>query len=136
MADKIKFDPKRTELYKHAVRELNIAGITKEDSDLSGAIQDCVLKLVAHFIKQRHSEQSGELVKQIFIQLVSHEILTPLTDNPDEWESVSKEFGTPMWQSLRSPAYFSKDGGKTWFHAKTNKIGTSVKHDEAKKTTK
>lgn len=122
------FDPNKSNLVAHAIRELKIAGIGEEDSDYGGAISKCVLDLITLFASQRHSGGSAELVRQIFAQLSDFEVLTPITDDPEEWESVSKEFNEPMWQNKRGTAYFSKDGGKTWMHVGTKVKGRSVSH--------
>jgi hypothetical protein len=41
-------------------------------------------------------------------------VLSPITA-ADEWTDRSVESGYPLWQSVRCPSVFSKDGGATWY---------------------
>ena len=127
MADTPHKEEQDSPLIAHAKRELALAGIDKADSDYGGALATAALDLIRTFAGQRHSGASAEMVKQIFLQLASFEVLTPLTNSPEEWRSVSKEMGEPMWQNVRGPAYLSRDGGKTWFRADNAKVtGKSI----------
>lgn len=63
--------------------------------------------------------------------------LSPITDQPDEWEEYEDihrnmktggEEKTIRWVSTRAPSIISMDGGKTWVDYRTNKEGVSVDH--------
>lgn len=113
-------------LIKHAKDELKRAGLFDKDADYGGMIAKAVMELMKVFSKQGHSGFSAPWVTELFAKLASYETLTPLTDNPKEWEDVSEYCdGDKLWQNKRNSAYFSKDGGKTWYNVddKTIKEG-------------
>lgn len=130
------FNPETSNLVAHAKRELSLAGIDNADSDYGGAIATAVTELVTTFASQRHSGCSAQITIEILNRLLRYETLTPLTDNPGEWQSVSQHFNEPMWQNIRSPKHFSRDGGKTYYDVETNKRGRSMtakEFEDAKK---
>lgn len=106
-------------LVKHAETELRLAGLFDADSDYGGALGTAVLELVKAFAAQGHSGFSAGMVRELFSTLSNWKTLTPLTSNPDEWMCVTEEMlpngAGPMWQSKRSPGFFSRDGGATWY---------------------
>lgn len=126
---------KKSPLVEHAERELKLAGIDKSDSDYGGMLYRAVLELVRTFSKQQHSGTSAELTVNILTQLLNFEVLTPVTDDPAEWKSVSEIVKEPMWQNVRGGNYFSRDGGKSWFHINTNQKGRSISKSEEKNET-
>lgn len=81
--------------------------------ELEKKIADSILKMIEAWNKVGHSGGSAGWTREIVYKLLNWENLTALTSNPDEWNDVSEESGTPMWQNNRNPAVFSKDGGKT-----------------------
>ena len=70
------------------------------------------MALVKIFAEQGHSGYSAAMTTEIVTKLMRYEPLTPLTSDPSEWMEV--ESGK-MWQSIRKPSAFSKDGGQTWY---------------------
>lgn len=103
-------------LITHAERELRRAGLFDEASDYRGMIGNSVMDLICAFADARHSGGSAELTLAVFEKLARFKPLTPLTDDPAEWRDVSEYYGgQPMWQSIRNPACFSTDGGKTHY---------------------
>jgi hypothetical protein len=98
----------------HAERELRRAGLFDRDSDYGGMVGTATLDLVRRFGEQGHSGFSAGLVRDLFGRLAAFEALTPLTDDPDEWNDVSAMSGTPLWQSRRDSTAFSEDAGKTY----------------------
>ena len=102
-------------LVKHAKKELELAGLFDKDSDYDGMLGESALEIVKVFAKQGHSGFSAEVTTQLVEKLMRYEPLTPLTYEPDEWNDVSKESGSPMWQNKRKSSVFSKDGGKTHY---------------------
>lgn len=98
----------------HAERELRRAGLFDKDSDYGGMVGAATLDLVRRFGKQGHSGFSAALVRDLFGRLADYQALTPLTDDPAEWNDVSAMSGTPLWQSRRDSTAFSEDAGKTY----------------------
>lgn len=120
------FSPEESLLVAHARRELDLAGINDKDSDYGGLLASAALELIGTFAAQGHSGTSAEITTEIFNKLARFETLSPLTTDPDEWQSVSEMSGYPLWQSKRSPAHFSKDGGRTFYNVRNNKTGRSL----------
>jgi hypothetical protein len=123
-ASYIRFIPTfESNLVDHAIRELELAGmITKEanEDDIEGSYNNLVSKSVIELIRlmssQGHSGLSASMVTHIFDLLSKYKTLTPISDNPKEWNDVSDMMGDePCWQNNRDPSYFSTDGGKTWY---------------------
>jgi len=102
-------------LVYHAHRELSLAGLGDEDADYGGMLEKAVLELIETFDNQGHSGASAAITIHLFHELVNWRTLSPLTDDPDEWQSVSEVTGEEMWQSKRRPDAFSTDGGKTHY---------------------
>lgn len=101
-------------LREHALREVTKAGLLDADSDYGGMLGKAVVELVEVFSKQGHSGFSAGLALSIFEKLVRYKPLTPLTSDPEEWMDVGEMSGRPIWQSMRCPSVFSRDGGATW----------------------
>ena len=98
-------------LIDHAERELELLGNDE-------AMNQGILAMVAVFSTMGHSGSSAEYTTQVLARLLRYENLTPLTDDPDEWNDVS-HYGGPdspaTWQCRRNPEAFSLDGGKTYY---------------------
>lgn len=107
-------------LVEHAESELKLAGFFDKDADYGGMLGNAVLELIDLFAKQGHSGFSAGLAIHLFNELAQYKPLTPLTTNPDEWFDISDMNGSPMWQSKRNSAVFSKDGGQTWYDLNDN----------------
>lgn len=104
-------------LIDHARRELRTAGYYSKDADYGGHLPEAVLPLIGAFAAAGHSGGSAHAVIDLFQSLAKFEILSPLSDNPDEWMEVSLHSGNepPCWQSRRDGSCFSNDGGKTYY---------------------
>jgi hypothetical protein len=105
-------------LVEYAEEELTRAGLLSKESDYEGMLGEAALAIVKVFASQGHSGYSAEMVTQLVEKLMRYEPLTPLTYEPDEWNDVSQESGTPMWQNKRKFNVFSIDGGKTHYEIK------------------
>jgi len=130
-------EPKEeTNLVKHARRELQLAGIGDTDADYGGALDPAVMELIEVFSAQGHSGASAGLCLAMFYRLAQFKALSPLTDDPAEWEEVTDRVLTPeqiaegqrMWQNIRQGSTFSKDGGKTWKDLELQQSGESQPH--------
>ncbi|WP_020135022.1 hypothetical protein [Streptomyces sp. 351MFTsu5.1] len=94
-------------LVDHARRELALIG---EDQD----VIDGIAKVIEAFTKVADSGGSTPFVIARIEKLMRFEPLSPLTDDPAEWQDQSEASGVPLWQSTRNPSAFSTDGGKTY----------------------
>lgn len=112
-------------LLEHAKRELDLLGMPEpkdynedtEQWDPDAAMRIGILDIIFNFSQQGHSGFSAGYAIGCLEKLLRFENLTPLTNNPDEWQDVA-EFsgGHALWQSHRNPACFSPDGGLTYYH--------------------
>lgn len=108
-------------LVNHAKRELELAGFPKEPHveegfaiDYDYEIAQGVVKMVELFASEGHSGMSASISLSMLQKLLNFDPLTPLTDDPAEWNQVDVD----MWQSVRQSESFSKDGGKTFYTLK------------------
>lgn len=95
----------------HAVRELALLGNGPE-------VDDHVIEIVRIFSKAGHSGSSASYTIELISKLLRFENLTPLTDNPEEWQFVGEEIwgiSGGIWQNRRNSEAFSNDGGKTYY---------------------
>ncbi len=120
-------------LVEHAKEELERAGLFDKDSDYDGMIGKAVMDLCKCFSGQGHSGFSANWVMDLFNQLGKYKTLTPITDDPAEWEDVSEMGGgckKKTWQCKRNPSLFSENGGKSYHDVndKKRKKTRSRKH--------
>ncbi len=99
-------------LTSHAETELRRAGLFDKDSDYNGMLGTAVLELVKLFAKQGHSGYSANMTLQLFSRLGAYRPLTPITNDPAEWNDVSEISDGPWFQNKRDLSAFSHDGGK------------------------
>lgn len=98
-------------LVLHARRELELLGSQPE-------IDEHVMQIVEIFSRAGHSGSSAYYTIELISRLLSYQNLTPLTDNPDEWECHDEGVsGVPggLWQNKRNGEAFSNDGGVTYY---------------------
>lgn len=112
-------------LVAHARRELSLC-----ESD--PWLIDGIVKIVQSFADMGHSGGSASITIGIVNELLQYHNLTPLTDDPTDWQDRSVESGYPLWQCRRRSDAFSEDGGATYWllnedEAK-NKIHISAPH--------
>jgi hypothetical protein len=103
-------------LVEHAKRELALIG--GEDDEMQQLMNKNIIEMVEVFSKAGHSGFSAEHAIQTLEKLLRFENLTPLTDDPDEWNHVHETvWGAPngVWQNRRNSEAFSEDGGKTYY---------------------
>lgn len=94
-------------LVNHARSELALLG---EDQDVT----DDIVKVIEAFAEVADSGGSTPFVIARIEKLMRFEPLSPLTDDPAEWQDQSEASGAPLWQSRRNPMAFSVDGGRTY----------------------
>lgn len=130
-------------LVEHAIFELTRADLIDNPDPQARKVATDTIALVKRFEKQQHSQTTGKWVLEFFQNICYFVPLTPLTDDPEEWEKFdiekkNTETGeievTHRWQSRRAPSIISEDEGKTFYDMQTGKNGTSLDHvEEAKK---
>lgn len=111
-------------LVAHARRELELVG---EDPSI---IADC-LKVVQAFADMGHSGSSAFFFTDAFTKLFSYGVLSPLTNNPEEWYFHGEDFGggpDGVWQNIRGSSCFSNDGGLTFYDLNEIVDGVKVFH--------
>lgn len=82
----------------------------ESDQDYSQMIGNCVYSICDLFAKQQHSGSSAHYTKMLLQKLlIDDSTLSPLTNNKDEWQDVSKESGYTLYQSKRNFSCFSED---------------------------
>lgn len=99
-----------SESFKHAEREMELAGLYEPGADYGGLLTRAVHDLLEAHYNQHHSGFSHLITLKIFNKLANGEPLTDLTDNPEDWLEV----GDGVWQNIRQSEAFSRDGGKTY----------------------
>ena len=96
-------------LVEHALREL-----PRVESD--PWLIDGLVKVVQAFAEMGHSGGSASVAIPMLNDLLLRKNLSPLTDDPAEWQDMSKIIGgTPIWQNIRNSEALSLDGGKTYY---------------------
>jgi hypothetical protein len=99
----------KSNLIKHAEYELSL--IDEEPEFVAG-----YLTMIQIFADMNHSGVSASVFIAVLRALLRFENLTPITNAPDEWNGILESDEDSLWQSRRNPAYFSRDGGKTYYH--------------------
>lgn len=98
-------------LVEHASRELERCGQTAEDPGYAASL----VAAVAAFASYGHSGGSASFAIEQLNTLLQFRTLAPLTTDPEEWCDRSEISSSPLWQNVRDPAAFSRDGGQTWY---------------------
>jgi hypothetical protein len=107
------FDPKQSNSYQHAEREMKLLFGDDYSGDFyKGLLPESVLRLMEVFAQEGHSGMSAGMAITLFSQLADFKALTPLTNNPAEWNHVSDN----MWQNIRQSSSFSNDAGLTYYN--------------------
>lgn len=112
-------------LVDHAKRELALAG---NDDDFNQSI----IKAVEAFSSFGHSGGSASVAIPMLNDLLNFRNLTPLTDDPDEWNHVSEDVwgeAGGVWQNQRNSEAFSNDGGTTYYLLSESKDGERIMHE-------
>jgi len=105
---------RESKLVQHAESELRRAGMYDADADYAGMLPPAVMDLVRVHSMQGHSGFSHGYTLMLFNKVVNFQVLTPITDDPNEWMDCSMMSGKPSWQNKRQSSCFSEDGGKTY----------------------
>ena len=124
-------------LIEHAAYELTKAGMANNTDPEARQAATNTLALVRRIEKMNMTDRQAQFVLEAFSILTQFLPLTPITDDPEEWEKFEidrKNVDTgevekrEVWQSRRATSIFSEDKGKTFTDQRTGKTGTSVDH--------
>ena len=124
-------------LTEHAAYELTKAGMANNADPEARQAATNTLALVRRIEKMNMTDRQAQFVLEAFSILTQFLPLTPITDDPEEWEKFEidrKNVDTgevekrEVWQSRRATSIFSEDKGKTFTDQRTGKTGTSVDH--------
>lgn len=105
-------------LGEHARLELQRAGEFERDPAYATALMAAICVIDAFVMAEQIAP--ADVVTPLSI-LLKHGTLTPLTDDPDEWQDRTGPAGRRIWQNIRNPQAFSYDGGETYFVADQHK---------------
>ncbi len=91
---------------QHARRELELLGADDEEADL-------MLQMVAIWLKLTANRGIDDqmVYRDMLLDLGTGQNITPLTNNPEEWEQVTPT----LWRSTRNEEAFSRDGGSSFW---------------------
>lgn len=124
-------------LLEHTKVELELAGydITEKgcNSEEHGYANICAkaaYELVELLSKQGHTGMSVGITLSLFNKLANWDVLTPITNNPNEWGECSID---GCRQNIRKPSCFSDDNLKTYYDVDANEnydivIENGIKH--------
>lgn len=124
-------------LVEHAAYELTKAGMANNPDPEARQVATNTIALVRRIEKMNMSEKQANYVIEAFSILTQFLPLTPITDDPEEWDKFEidrKNVDTGevekkvVWQSKRATSIFSEDEGKTFIDQRTGKVGESVDH--------
>ncbi len=124
-------------LTEHAAYELTKAGMADNSDPEARQVATNTIALVRRIEKMNMTEKQAAYVIEAFSILTQFLPLTPITDDPDEWDKFEidrKNVDTQevekktVWQSKRATSIFSEDEGKTFVDQRTGKVGESVDH--------
>jgi hypothetical protein len=99
---------RESNLLAHAEREMQRAHVEDE-------VQPSLLQAITAFSGYGHSGGSASVCIPLLSDLLQFKALSPLTDDPSEWQDRSDISGYPIWQSIRDSEAMSEDGGKTYW---------------------
>lgn len=119
-----------SKIVAHARRELELAKLftPNEAEKYDGFIGRGVLALVKTFDQWAEDDQSKmAALHQVFNFLIQGDLLSPPTDDPDEWEEFDVE-GKMYIRNKRNNFYITRDDRKTWFNLRTDQRGICIDH--------
>jgi len=119
-----------SEVVGHARRELEMAGLfTVNDKEkYDGFIGRGVLALVKVFDEWTKGDKAKQqAVSSVFNFVTAGDLLSPPTDDPDEWKEYNIEGNTGL-QNKRNQFYITRDDRKTWLNLRTGQQGIVTDH--------
>lgn len=100
-------------LVDHARRELELLGTFREDPDTANGL----VKTIQTFVDADLASSGGQAswTIPVLYSLLQGKSLSPLTDDPEEWNLIDETIASNCWQSRRQSDAFSEDGGKNYY---------------------
>jgi hypothetical protein len=123
-----------SQIVGHARRELEIAGLftANKDSDYDGFIGKGVLAMVKLFESWSGGDPNKmQAINSVFQYVTAGDLLSPPTDDPDEWEPYDIE-GQTGFRNKRNPMFITRDDRKTWLNLRTQQQGICNDHKTGK----
>ena len=114
-----------SELVGHARRELELAGLftPNKENDYDGFIGKGTLALIKLFDDWcKDDPQKMQAVSSVFSYLIAGDLLSPPTNDPDEWEDFEIE-GQTVKRIKRNIFFITRDDRKTWFNLRHDQKG-------------
>lgn len=111
---KWKLFPGKSNLERHAERELSRLTGDPDGDDMQQAMNKHILRMVRTFARKHHSGSSAGYAVGILQKLLRYEPLGPITDDPAEWQEISEEMGEVCWQNRRCSHVFKGADGRAY----------------------
>jgi len=109
----------------HARRELEMAGLftANKENDYDGFIGRGTLALVKLFNDWTDDDPAKmQAIHNVFNAVIFGDLLSPPTNDPDEWETVEVE-GQSITRNKRNNMYITRDDRQTWYNLRTEQRG-------------
>lgn len=90
---------------RHAINELKIAGYNKNDNGPNGWMYRQILETVAVFASHNNSGTSAHYEIELVKKLCNFETISPLTLKDDEWNRISND---DTYQNKRNSTFFKE----------------------------
>lgn len=99
-------------LIEHAQFEIEFAGLDQPWSQGNENVAEATLAAIKAFENLTPTERNWTL---LFVEkLAKHENITPLTNDPGEWEDATEIAAEPMWRNKRNPNAVSFNNGMNY----------------------
>lgn len=124
-----------SDLVAHARRELEMANLftVNKENDYDGFIGKGVLAMVKLFEQwTRDDAAKMQAVSSVFEFLIKGDLLSPPTNDPDEWEEFAIDEHQVITRNKRNNMYITRDGMETWFNLRTEQKGICNDHKTGK----
>ena len=102
---------KESNIVKHAIRELTIAGYFNDISGMNKWMREKVIELLTVFSSHGHSGNSAPFTIDLFKKLASFNVISPLTFKDDEWDLIDSDENDITWQNNRKSTIFKSANG-------------------------
>lgn len=105
---------------RNAQQELKFAGFYSNGSDYGNdRIAETVMEMLTVFKHRKPKISSHQQIFDILDKLLNKIALSPLTNDPKEWDDFSEYSGSDehpcVWSSRRDDRWMSYDKGNTYF---------------------
>lgn len=123
-----------SQIVGHARRELEMANLftVNKENDYDGFIGKGVLAMVKLFDEWTGDDPAKmSAVSSVFSYVIAGDLLTPPTNDPDEWEEFEVD-GSKVRRNKRNIMYITRDDGKTWFNLRSEQKGICNDYETGK----